>query len=60
MLQIIPFHLFMQKKRGIQSVEITSQNHNYAVDIGWTSRIPSKSLIEHLNDQTVSGLRLKE
>ena len=48
------------KNLGNQEIEITSQNHGFAVDPG--SLDPSKVEITHtnLNDQTNEGLRHKE
>jgi carbamoyl-phosphate synthase small subunit len=42
-----------------EKVEITSQNHSFAVD---PSRLPDSVAVTHinLNDQTVEGLRHKE
>ena len=42
-----------------EKVEITSQNHSYAVD---PARLPDNVEVTHinLNDQTVEGLRHKE
>ncbi|HTX17636.1 MAG TPA: glutamine-hydrolyzing carbamoyl-phosphate synthase small subunit [Bacteroidota bacterium] len=48
------------KNLGTQEIEITSQNHGFAVD--WASMDPSKVELTHinLNDQTVEGFRHRE
>ncbi|MFO7635009.1 MAG: carbamoyl phosphate synthase small subunit, partial [Caldilinea sp.] len=43
----------------VTNVQITAQNHNYAVD---ESTLPASTVVTHrnLNDGTVEGLRLRD
>ncbi|MCB9844546.1 MAG: glutamine-hydrolyzing carbamoyl-phosphate synthase small subunit [Phycisphaeraceae bacterium] len=41
-------------------VEITSQNHGFAVDADSLARVGAEATHVHLNDQTVAGFRLRD
>ncbi|MCB0280238.1 MAG: carbamoyl phosphate synthase small subunit, partial [Calditrichaeota bacterium] len=53
-----PVSFIHAKEQNIQSVEITSQNHNYAVDMSGVENVEITH--QHLNDKTVSGLKLTD
>ena len=46
------------KRLGIDRIEITCQNHGFAVDVGSIERTPARLTHVNLNDETVEGLEV--